>query len=608
MRSSEERRTSLPDELWVAWMSMLAQAAIHVRMDRSVLIGLAAAATALTCLFILVVGALLHHSEAEPAALLTPLFSQRRVGSLAALTARHRLLRPGGGDPPSPPLPPSSAVRVAAAQPPFQASTRRAAEDESDWLAPLKEAAFLLLCYNRPKYLNETLTSLLSVEGAVAIPVYVSQDGDHAPTAAVARWFNVTHWQRPRVALLSPRQQGQAWLAQHYRWALDRVLLERNHSHAILLEDDMVFSPDFVRFFAQTAWLLDADPTLWCVSSWNDNGFESLVQPADASRLFRTDFFPGLGWMLRRQLWRDELSPRFPLEHWDHWMRLQSTSKGRDCAAPLVSRNFNIGVSGANMESAQYAKYLKHMRYNTDPAVRLVETERLLHEPYEAAMAELVQRAARQPLPSSRSPRSVVGTGGTYLYTYTAETYAQLAGHFGVWTVPRALHRHTAVLTWQGNAFVLASARHSPYLPDELREQRPAQLALLTGAAGEACTDVCARGNRSGGGGGGGGGLACEPLAFEWANDVDQLAARFPCERGFATVTGPDIPNYVVQEGNEYYRRCLVSEGGWTCEAKHPATRRLCPCMPTAGRGAARSGGGGGGLPRIKRGRRASAK
>jgi len=30
--------------------------------------------------------------------------------------------------------------------------------------------------------------------------------------------------------------------------------------------------------------------------------------------------------MLRRELWL-ELAPSFPLEHWDHWMRLASTSK-----------------------------------------------------------------------------------------------------------------------------------------------------------------------------------------------------------------------------------------------------------------------------------------
>ena len=179
-----------------------------------------------------------------------------------------------------------------------------------------------------------------------------------------------------------------------------------------------------------------------------------------AAQLFRTDFFPGLGWMLRRALW-EELSPAFPLEHWDHWMRLASTSKGRECVVPRVSRNFNIGVIGANMESSQYAKYLRHMRYNQDAHARLEQIEAVTSDAYEAAMAALVSKAARQPLPLARAPSSVHGTGGTYLYTYTADTYAELARHFGIWTVPRATHKHTAVLRWQGNAFVLASARHS---------------------------------------------------------------------------------------------------------------------------------------------------
>ncbi len=71
-------------------------------------------------------------------------------------------------------------------------------------------------------------------------------------------------------------QAGHAWLTQHYGWALNRVFLERGHSHVIILEEDMVFSPDFLRFFEATAPLLEADPSLWCVSSWNDNGVNSL--------------------------------------------------------------------------------------------------------------------------------------------------------------------------------------------------------------------------------------------------------------------------------------------------------------------------------------------
>lgn len=52
--------------------------------------------------------------------------------------------------------------------------------------------------------------------------------------------------------------------------------------------------PDFLLYFEATAPLLDADPTLWCVSTWNDNGFTT-GHSWDVRRLFRTSYFPG-GW------------------------------------------------------------------------------------------------------------------------------------------------------------------------------------------------------------------------------------------------------------------------------------------------------------------------
>lgn len=155
----------------------------------------------------------------------------------------------------------------------------------------MRKAAVLLMCYNRPDYLRRTLTSLGETEGAGRWPVYVSQDGNHAPTAAVAREFNVTLWQRVRTPLLGPKQQGQAYLAQHYKWALDRVLFERGHSHAVVLEDDMLFSPDFLSLFEQTAWLLQecppqaplCCPPLLCPTAvphcWRHPGPQPLVLP-----------------------------------------------------------------------------------------------------------------------------------------------------------------------------------------------------------------------------------------------------------------------------------------------------------------------------------------
>lgn len=38
------------------------------------------------------------------------------------------------------------------------------------------------------------------------------------------------------------------------------------------MQDDMQLALDFFPYFHRTAQLLDEDSTLYCVSSWNDNG------------------------------------------------------------------------------------------------------------------------------------------------------------------------------------------------------------------------------------------------------------------------------------------------------------------------------------------------
>ncbi len=57
--------------------------------------------------------------------------------------------------------------------------------------------------------------------------------------------------------------------------------------------DDLVISPDFFQYFQATFPLLVQDESLFCVSAWNDNGLEVLVNKSEAQLLHRTDFFPG---------------------------------------------------------------------------------------------------------------------------------------------------------------------------------------------------------------------------------------------------------------------------------------------------------------------------
>ena len=103
-----------------------------------------------------------------------------------------------------------------------------------------------------------------------------SEHSSHAdPSYTLSDDASVVARHMKAAVLCCAVQPGHAWLSQHYKWALDRVFLEQGHSHVIIVEDDMLFSPDFLHFFEATAVLLERDPSLWCVSTWNDNGLKS---------------------------------------------------------------------------------------------------------------------------------------------------------------------------------------------------------------------------------------------------------------------------------------------------------------------------------------------
>ncbi|WKY05523.1 hypothetical protein Q1695_006046 [Nippostrongylus brasiliensis] len=95
-----------------------------------------------------------------------------------------------------------------------------------------------------------------------------------------------------------------------------------------------------------TRYLLDMDP-MWCVSAWNDNGKIGSIDRNAHSLLYRSDFFPGLGWMMTRTLWK-EVGPKWPAGFWDDWLREPENRKDRQCIRPEISRTkmTSFGKSG----------------------------------------------------------------------------------------------------------------------------------------------------------------------------------------------------------------------------------------------------------------------
>jgi hypothetical protein len=201
----------------------------------------------------------------------------------------------------------------------------------------LADVPIVLLTCNRAALLRNTLKSLLEVRGVKKGNVIVSQDGALPEIADIAKEQGLTLIQNVNGIRLrgGAAADGASRIAQHYKYSLSAVFDRFPRANAVIIvEDDLLFSPDMYEYLQHTAPILDADPTAFVVSAWSDNGFASKVH--DPYALRRTDYFPGLGWLLTRKLYKEELEPKWPASHWDHWLRAPETSKHRDIIYPQV--------------------------------------------------------------------------------------------------------------------------------------------------------------------------------------------------------------------------------------------------------------------------------
>ncbi|CAN0046642.1 unnamed protein product, partial [Discosporangium mesarthrocarpum] len=74
----------------------------------------------------------------------------------------------------------------------------------------------------------------------------------------------------------------------------------------VIVEDDLLFSPDFLDMFEANAPILERDPSTLVLSAWNDNGYRGKVSHVgNKAELLRTEYFPGLGWLLTRKLYEE---------------------------------------------------------------------------------------------------------------------------------------------------------------------------------------------------------------------------------------------------------------------------------------------------------------
>ncbi|KAG2702992.1 hypothetical protein I3760_06G116700 [Carya illinoinensis] len=318
-------------------------------------------------------------------------------------------------------------------------------------------AAVVIMACNRADYLERTIKSVLKYQSSVAskYPLFVSQDGSNPDVKSKALSYDqLTYMQHLDYKPVQTERPGELIayykIASHYKWALDELFYKHKFNRVIILEDDMEIAPDFFDYFEATAALLEKDKSIMAVSSWNDNGQKQFVH--DPYALYRSDFFPGLGWMLARSTW-DELSPKWPKAYWDDWLRLKENHKGRQFIRPEICRTYNFGEHGSSLGQF-FKQYLEPIKMNDVPIDwKSMDLSYLMEDKFTKHFADTVKKA-----------KSIQGTDVVlkaynidgdvrieYKDQFEFERIARQFGIFEEWKdgVPRAAYKGIVVFRYQ---------------------------------------------------------------------------------------------------------------------------------------------------------------
>ena len=242
----------------------------------------------------------------------------------------------------------------------------------------------------------------------------------------------------------------------------EKVFFEYNQPAVIIIEDDLALAPDFFEYFQATLPILKSDPTLWCVSAWNDMGQEKFVR--DPTALRRTNFFPGLGWMLTKELWT-ELSPKWPAGYWDDWMREPANRKGRDCIHPEISRSYTFGRKGSS-GGQFFDQHLSGIKLN-DKFVKFTESDLtyLLKPQWDRNFKQLIEPRSFVAI-SSPAEIEQHSNARLALYYSSLSQYSALASQLGLHSDLKAGVPRTS---YQGVVHVYINTNQVWLIPQDLK-------------------------------------------------------------------------------------------------------------------------------------------
>lgn len=332
----------------------------------------------------------------------------------------------------------------------------------------------IVMASNRPRYLYRMLLTLLQTDNVKREHIDVFIDGFFDEPTDVAKLLNVSFINNVHVC------KGACGISHNYKRSIRYTFDKYKHTkYVLILEEYLEVSPDIMDYFHQLLPILETDESVFCISAWNDLGYKHSSN--DSSLLYRVELFPGLGWILKRKIFEDELEPSWPSPNttwnWDVWLRL-NMMKGRECVIPDVSRTYHYGVSGVNMNPHFHTKLFQNHALNKKTGIRF-DIESVQKDTYEMNLHREIKSA--EIVDHSKDPckdKDFIPNTENHTYVFyihfsleKSNTWKRLAECFKLWSLsPRAYHKEMfRFWLMQNKIFVVGSTSpYAVYMPDNV--------------------------------------------------------------------------------------------------------------------------------------------
>jgi hypothetical protein len=246
-----------------------------------------------------------------------------------------------------------------------------------------QRAPIIVFGYNRPDHLTQTLTHLAQAQGAAESDLWIFCDGpkpsaDRSKIDAVRTVAHDPVWRDRFRSVRVEAAETNKGLARSIIGGVSAVM--ENAGRAIVVEDDVVVSPDFLAFMNDCLDFYASDASVGSVTGFSPLGtapaayqHDVMAIPRNCSQCWATwtDRWAEVDWEARDadKLWRDPvLRRRFnaagndradrlrrqlagKIDSWSIRFGLWQTLSGRHTIYPVENRVRNIGYDGSGVHT-----------------------------------------------------------------------------------------------------------------------------------------------------------------------------------------------------------------------------------------------------------------